>query len=67
MVLNMMDIAERMCVKIDTGKLSNEIGVAVVPVGEARNIGTKEVLDTIVAAAKAKIASAVAYAEALPL
>ncbi len=53
LVLNMMDLAKRMGVEIDLDKLSQTLGAAVVPVVGSKNIGTKEVLDTIVEAAAA--------------
>jgi ferrous iron transport protein B len=47
----MMDIAERMGVQIDLQQLSKELGAAVVPVVGSKNLGTAEVLETIVTAA----------------
>lgn len=46
--LNMMDIAERMGVKIDTKKLGEQLGAIVVPLVGSKNIGTKELLDAVV-------------------
>ncbi len=40
--LNMMDIAERMGVKIDLKKLGEELGAVVVPLIGSKNIGTKD-------------------------
>lgn len=45
--LNMMDIAERMGVKIDLKKLGQQLGAVVVPLVGSKNIGTKELLDAI--------------------
>lgn len=45
--LNMMDIAERMGVKIDLKKLGKQLGAVVVPLVGSKNIGTKELLDAI--------------------
>lgn len=54
LVLNMTDIAERMGIKIDLQKLSQCLGAAVVSVVGSKNIGTKDMLDTIVKAARAQ-------------
>ncbi|MCI1821929.1 MAG: ferrous iron transport protein B [Megasphaera sp.] len=51
LVLNMMDIADRMGIKIDIQKLRERLGVAVVPVIGSKNLGTKEVLHAIIKAA----------------
>ena len=45
--LNMMDIAERMGIKIDIEKLGRQIGAVVVPLVGSKNLGTKELLDAI--------------------
>lgn len=45
--LNMMDIAERMGVKIDLKKLGEELGAVVVPLIGSKNIGTKDLLVVI--------------------
>lgn len=45
--LNMMDIAERMGIKIDLKKLGQQLGAVVVPLVGSKNIGTKELLDAI--------------------
>lgn len=45
--LNMMDIAERMGIKIDLEKLGRQIGAVVVPLVGSKNLGTKELLDAI--------------------
>lgn len=45
--LNMMDIADRMGVKIDLKKLGKQLGAVVVPLVGSKNIGTKELLDAI--------------------
>ncbi len=45
--LNMMDIAERMGVKIDLKKLGEQLGAVVVPLVGSKNIGTKELLEVI--------------------
>ena len=46
--LNMMDVAEKRGVKIDTAKLSKELGVPVIPVVATKNEGIKDLLDTVV-------------------
>jgi ferrous iron transport protein B len=51
LVLNMMDIAERMGIKIDIDKLSRQLGATVVTVIGSKNIGTQDILNTIVDAA----------------
>ncbi|MGE1063257.1 ferrous iron transport protein B [Megasphaera paucivorans] len=53
LVLNMMDIADRMGIKIDIQKLSERLGVAVVPVIGSKNLGTKDILHTILEASGA--------------
>lgn len=45
--LNMMDIADRMGIKIDFKKLGQQLGAVVVPLVGSKNIGTKELLDAI--------------------
>lgn len=45
--LNMMDIADRMGVKIDLKKLGKQLGAIVVPLVGSKNLGTKELLDAI--------------------
>ena len=45
--LNMMDIADRMGIKIDLKKLGKQLGAVVVPLVGSKNIGTKELLDAI--------------------
>ena len=45
--LNMMDIAERMGVKIDLKKLGQQLGAVVVPLVGSKNIGTKELLEVV--------------------
>lgn len=45
--LNMMDIADRMGVKIDLKKLGKQLGAVVVPLVGSKNLGTKELLDAI--------------------
>lgn len=45
--LNMMDIAERMGVKIDLEKLGQQLGAVVVPLIGSKNIGTKDLLVVI--------------------
>ncbi len=47
MALNMMDIAERMGVKIDLEKLGQQLGAVVVPLVGRKNVGTKELLAAI--------------------
>lgn len=45
--LNMMDIADRMGIKIDLKKLGKQLGAVVVPLVGSKNIGTKELLAAI--------------------
>ena len=45
--LNMMDIAERMGVKIDLEKLGQHLGAVVVPLVGSKNMGTKELLAAV--------------------
>lgn len=45
--LNMMDIAERMGVKIDLEKLGQQLGAVVVPLIGSKNVGTKDLLVVI--------------------
>ena len=46
--LNMMDVAEKRGIKVDTNKLSKELGVPVVAIVATKNEGIKELLDTVV-------------------
>lgn len=46
--LNMMDVAEKRGIIIDTAKLSKELGVPVVPIIATKKEGIKELLDTVV-------------------
>lgn len=46
--LNMMDIAERMGIKIDVKKLGEQLGAVVVPLIGSKNMGTKELLRAVV-------------------
>ena len=52
--LNMMDIAERMGVKIDLKKLGQQLGAVVVPLVGSKNIGTKELLEVVAHAENTK-------------
>ena len=45
--LNMMDIAQRMGIEIDLKKLGEKLGAVVVPLIGSKNIGTKELLQTL--------------------
>jgi ferrous iron transport protein B len=45
--LNMMDIAGRMGIKIDTQKLGEQLGAVVIPLIGSKNIGTQELLKAI--------------------
>lgn len=45
--LNMMDIAERMGIKIDIKKMGELLGAVVIPVVGSKGIGTKELLEAI--------------------
>ncbi|ERT58410.1 ferrous iron transport protein B [Megasphaera vaginalis (ex Srinivasan et al. 2021)] len=45
--LNMMDIAQRMGIEIDLKKLGKKLGAVVVPLIGSKNIGTKELLQTL--------------------
>lgn len=51
-VLNMMDLAKRKGVTVNMERLSQRLGAAVVPVIGSKNIGTADMLKTIVEAAK---------------
>jgi len=53
--LNMMDIAEEKGMKIDVEKLSELLGVPIVPMVASEGIGIKKLLDTIVDLIKGKI------------
>lgn len=46
--LNMMDVAEKRGMKIDVMKLSNELGVPVVPIVATKNEGLEELISKIV-------------------
>lgn len=48
LALNMMDIAERMNVKIDLEKLGEKLGAVVVPLVGSKNIGTDRLLAVVI-------------------
>lgn len=50
--LNMMDIADRMGVKINIQKLEQQLGAKVVPLVGSKNIGTAQLLHAVVEVAR---------------
>ena len=53
--LNMMDIVQKRGMKVDIDKLSNLLGVPVIPVTASKNKGSKEVLETVIKLSKGEI------------
>ncbi len=51
-VMNMMDVAKRRGIKIDTQKLAQDLNVPVIEAVGARGIGKKEILNAILAASQ---------------
>jgi ferrous iron transport protein B len=61
LVLNMIDEAKRLGIKIDIGKLSNLLGIPVIPTVSIKKVGVKDLLEEIIKPGKSNKKHVVVY------